>query len=102
MTPSFVPENFERVMGCTSTDLLSWLPGALPAAALRVDADNAKCTAKLPDGVLTLRWSLLPDAHLASLTIPRLRVCFEYAGLSDERRYTVQKRFDLGTQRGGG
>jgi hypothetical protein len=31
-----------------------------------------------------------------------LSVYFEYTGLTDERRYTVQKRFDLGTQRGGG
>jgi len=102
MTPSFVPEKFERVMGCTATDLLSWLPGALPTAALTVDLDHANCTAILPDGVLTMRWSPLPDARIASLTIPRLSVCFEYTGLTDERRYTVQKRFDLGTQRGGG
>ena len=102
MTPSFVPEKFERVMGCTATDLLSWLPGALPTAALTVDLDHANCTAILPDGVLTMRWSPLPDARIALLTIPRLSVCFEYSGLTDERRYTVQKRFDLGTQRGGG
>jgi hypothetical protein len=102
MTPSFVPQQFERVMGCTSADLLSWLPGALPMAALTVDADHANCTAILPDGVLKIQWSSLPDARVALLTIPRLRVCFEYSGLSDGRRYTVQKRFDLGTQRGGG
>jgi len=89
-------------MGCTPADLLSWLPGALPAAALAVDAVNVNCTAILPDGVLKIRWSPLPDARIALLTIPRLRVAFEYSGLSDVRRYTVQKRFDLGTQRGGG
>ena len=89
-------------MGCTAADLLSWLPGALPAANLKEDAANSSCTAILPDGVLTLRWSPLPDARIALLTIPRLSVCFEYTGLSSERRYTVQKRFDLGTQRGGG
>jgi len=83
-------------------DLLSWLPGALPEAALTVDAVNENCTAILPDGVLKMRWSPLPDARIALLTIPRLSVCFEYSGLSDGRRYTVQRRFDLGTQRGGG
>ena len=102
MTPSFVPEKFEHVMGCTSADLLSWLPGALPKAALTVDADHTNCTAILPDGILKMRWSPLPDARIALLTIPRLGVFFEYTGLTDERRYTVQKRFDLGTQRGGG
>jgi len=102
MTPSFVPEKFERVMGCTPADLLSWLPRALPTATLTLDADNANCTALLPDGALQLRWSPLPDAHLALLTIPRLSVWFEYIGLCEDRRYTVQRRFDLGTQRGGG
>lgn len=102
MTPSFVPEKFQRVMGCTPADLLSWLPRALPAAALTVNAEHANCRAMLPDGILKLRWSLLPDARIAILTIPRLNVYFEYTGLSSERRYTVQKRFDLGTQRGGG
>ena len=102
MTPSFVPEKFDRVMGCTPADLLSWLPGALPTADLTVDASHANCTAKLPDGALKIQWTTLPDAHIALLTIPRLSVRFEYTGLSDERRYTVQKRFDLGTQRGGG
>lgn len=102
MTPTFVPKEFERVMGCTAADLLSWLPGALPSADLTVNAEHANCTAVLIDGVLKMRWSPLPDARIALLTIPRLSVFFEYAGFSDERRYTVQRRFDLGTQRGGG
>jgi len=102
MTPKFVPEKFERVMGCTEADLLSWLPGALPQADLTVDAGSADCSARLPDGVLRMRWSPLPDTRIALLSIPRLRVCFEFSGLSDERRYQVQRRFDLGTQRGGG
>ena len=100
--PKFVPEKFERVMGFTSTDLLSWLPGALPEAALTANADHQNCTAILVDGILKMRWSSLPDARIALLTIPRLRVFFEYTGLSNDRRYTVQKRFDLGTQCGGG
>lgn len=102
MTPGFVPEKFERVMGCTSADLLSWLPRALPAATLTVDTRNTNCTAKLPDGVLVLHWKTLPDTRIALLVLPRLAVCFEYSGLSAERRHEVQWRFDLGTQRGGG
>lgn len=56
MTTSFVPENFERVMGCTRADLLSWLPRVLPTATLTLDADNANSTALLTDGALKLRW----------------------------------------------
>ena len=102
MTPSFVPQEFDRVMGCTAADLLSWLPGALPGAVLRVEPDHARCSATWPDGVLNLWWAVLPDARIALLTIPRLRLCFTYSGLTDARRYQVQRRFDLGTQRGGG
>lgn len=77
MTPSFVPEKFERVMGCTPADLLSWLPRALPTADLTIDTVHAICTAILPDGVLKMQWTSLPDARIALLTIPRLSVCFE-------------------------
>jgi hypothetical protein len=102
MTPSFVPQAFDRVMGCTPADLMAWLPGALPAAVLTVDASLACCSATWPDGVLNLCWSVLPDARIALLTIPRLHVGFAYSGLTDARRHQVQRRFDLGTQRGGG
>lgn len=102
MTPSFVPENFERIMGCTACELVSWLPRALPTATLTMDANAASCTAALPDGALKLSWSALPDARIALLTIPRLSVSFEYSALSPEMRYTVQRCFDLRTHRGGG
>lgn len=102
MTPSFVPEDFERVMGCTAADLLSWLPRALPSAGLLVDAVNGHCSATLPEGALRLTWTPLAPRRIALLEIPRLSVGFSYTGLSPEQRYKVQKRFDLETLRGGG
>lgn len=102
MTPIFVPESFERVMGCTAADLLSWLPRALPSAILTIDAVNSVCTAMLADGSMQLTWTFLPATRIAMLEIPRLNVRFVYTGLSPEQRYQVQKRFDLETQRGGG
>lgn len=102
MTPSFVPEHFDRVMGCTSADLLSWLPRALPWASLALDAARSTCTATLPEGSLLLTWTPLPATRIALLVIPRLNVRFDYTGLAPEQRYKVQKRFDLETLRGGG
>lgn len=102
MTPSFVPEDFERVMGCTVADLLSWLPRALPSASLLLDATKRRCSATLPEGSLRLTWTLLEPRRIALLEIPRLSVGFSYTGLSPEQRYKVQKRFDLETLRGGG
>jgi len=34
--------------------------------------------------------------------IPRLWVCFEFDGMSDDERHRFMKRFDLYMQRGGG
>lgn len=102
MTPNSVAAQFDRVMGCTTADLLSWLPRALPSAALTIDEANATCIAKLPEGSLRLTWKPLPETRIALLTIPRLSVRFEYSGLSPEQRFTVQRRFDLKTMRGGG
>lgn len=102
MTPILVPESFKRVMGCTAFELLSWLSRALPSAVLTIDTDRSTCNAMLADGSLQLTWAPLPATRIAMLEIPRLTVRFVYTGLSAERRYQVQKRFDLNTQRGGG
>ena len=81
MTPVFVPESFERVMGCTVADLLSWLPLALPCATLTVDTVGSTCRALLADGTVQLTWRQLPAMRIAMLEIPRLNVRFVYAGL---------------------
>jgi hypothetical protein len=38
MTPTHVPEQFARTMGCTPAELISWLPRSLPDAQLTVEA----------------------------------------------------------------
>jgi hypothetical protein len=38
MTPTHVPEQFARTMGCTPAELISWLPRSLPDAQLAVEA----------------------------------------------------------------
>jgi len=102
MTPSFVPEGFERVMGCTEQELVAQLPGALPDAALTFGRDGLSCTAVFNEGQLRLEWNPLTPTRLGLLVIPRLSVSFQYGGLTDDQRYAMQKRFDLGTHRGGG
>jgi hypothetical protein len=102
VTPENVPEAFVQVMGCTVGDLMRWLPVALPGAAVACDAAAGRVDAAFGDGTLTLRWRELSVRRIALLELPRLEVKFEYAGLSPPRRYEVQRRFDLATQRGGG
>ena len=82
MTPTHVPEQFDRTMGCTAAELIRWLPRALPDAQLAVDATLGRC--------------------IALLRIPQLQVHFAFEGLDDAARYARQKFFDLHTHRGGG
>jgi hypothetical protein len=102
MTPTFAPDNFERIMGCTNAYLMSWLPGALPSAGLAIDTVNSVAIATFSEGALKLTWYPLPSARIAALEIPQLSVRLNYTGLSPEERYQVQKPFDLETLRGGG
>lgn len=102
MTPEVVPTEFEQTMGCTSADLLRCLALALPDAAVAIDPVAGAVHAVFSDGTLRLTWRSLPDRRIALLAIPRLQVRFAYAGMAPTRRYEVQRRFDLATQRGGG
>lgn len=102
MTPDLVPAEFGRVMGCTATDLLRCIPGALPGATIEADAASGAIHAAFADGALRLAWKALPPRKIALLEIPCLQVKFEYTGLTPLRRREIQRRFDLATQRGGG
>lgn len=102
MTPTFVPQMFERIMGCTAAELVSWLPRALPDAVQSTDVPGQRNIAVWASGSLELRWNALPPRRIALLEIPQLQVNFVYSGLDDDARYRVQKCFDLQTHRGGG
>lgn len=102
MTPSFDPETFERVMGCTAGELVGWLPRALPNATLQTDTTGRRNVAIWPRGRLELGWQPLPSRRIALLETPQWAVRFSYSGLGNVERYRIQKCFDLQTHRGGG
>lgn len=102
VTPSSVPESFERDMGCTKVQLVWSLRAALPGATLLVDTDRAGASAVFDDGSLHLSWNALPPRQIALLEIPRTLVTFRYERMGPERRQAVQRRFDMEYQRGGG
>lgn len=89
-------------MGCTASELVSWLPRALPDAELATDVTGQRNVAIWVGGSMELRWITLPPRRIALLEIPQLQVTFAYTGLNDEARYRIQKCFDLQTHRGGG
>ncbi len=97
---AFYPAVFEREAGCTDAEWLGWLPGALGDVAANLSTGRADV--RFADGSLQLTWEPLPPRQIALVRLPRLRVRFCFEGLSDERRYTFMRRFDLYMQRGGG
>ena len=91
---------FEREMGCTETELLRWLPGAVGSHALRVQGQEARVD--IGTGHLVLRWSVLPPRRIALMQMPRLQASFQFDAVEESTRQVFMRHFDLYTQRGGG
>jgi hypothetical protein len=91
------PDVFERDMGCTEAEWLSWLPGAVGLHPLRLTGASAQV-----GDFLQLSWQVLPPRTIALLSIARLAVRFEFTGLTPIERQAFMKQFDLFMQRGGG
>jgi hypothetical protein len=97
---AYYDARFEREMGCSVSDWLDWLPGAVEPHALRVGDGDADVT--IGGGGLRLAWRPLPPRRIALITLPRLHVHFAFVGVADDARQRFMRRFDLYTQRGGG
>jgi hypothetical protein len=97
---SFYAERFDREMGCTEREWLSWLPNAIGPHPNQLLHQAA--TVKIGDGQLDLTWQTGDPRVIALVSIPRLLVSFRFKGLDDAVRYLFMKRFDLYMQRGGG
>ena len=92
---------FEREQGCTETEWLRWLPGAVREHALALPAPGQACVA-IGDGQLWLRWTELPPRRIALIRMPRMRVEFRFDAVDAAGRAVFMQYFDLYLQRGGG
>lgn len=98
---SYYPREFEREMGCTEAEWLSWLPRAVHGHALERGPGQAKVA--IGEGALRLRWQVLPPRQIALARLPRLAARFEFDARVDEAaRQAFMRTFDLYMQRGGG
>ncbi len=91
---------FEREYGCTETEWLRWLPGAVRDAELSCGDGHA--SVRWPSGSLQLRWQVLPPRQIALVRMPRLHADFDFGGTDAEPRAAFLRYFDLYLQRGGG
>ena len=107
---SSYPAQFVRDMGCTLDEWLGWLGAAWPeqpvpasVSSMRFDVRAAAGEGQIQEqGRLQLDWDVLPPRQIALLRIPRLRVRFDFDGLSEGARTQCMRRLDLLMQRGGG
>ena len=91
-------------MGCTTADLLRWLPQALgelySSTNLLVDGRILK---EVQHPQLQIFGTIQPVRRIALLEIPALQVRFEFSeGWTQDDCEAALKRFDLYTRRGGG
>ena len=99
---SWYAASFEREMGCTEREWLSWLPGAVRDCRLNVRSAGAGADVEIDGGCLRLSWQVLPPRQIALLRMPRLALQFRFEGVADAPRQRFMRYFDLYMQRGGG
>jgi hypothetical protein len=97
---SYYPPAFEREMGCTEREWLSWLPGAVRDRALTLSAGQA--VVAIGVGRLALRWQVLPPRQIALARFARFAVQFQFDDVDEAARQVFMRYFDLYMQRGGG
>jgi hypothetical protein len=98
---SYYARAFEREMGCTEREWLSWLPRAVHGHALELGPGSATVT--IGEGRLQLHWQVLPPRAIALARLPRLAAQFDFdESVSEAARQAFMRTFDLYMQRGGG
>lgn len=97
---SHYPPSFDRELGCTEAEWLSWLPAASGGRPLALEPGAARV--EVGAGALAVRWQVLPPRRIALVVLPRLAVSFRFEGVADAERLDFMRRFDLHLQRGGG
>jgi len=98
---SFYAQAFEREMGCTEREWLSWLPRAVHGHALTLRDGGA--TVAIGEGRLFLHWQVLPPRQIGLARLPRLAAQFDFGEhVSEATRQAFMRTFDLYMQRGGG
>lgn len=98
--PATYTEHFEREHGCTETEWVGQLPGAVEPHALKVL--GAQALVSIDSGALQIDWQVLPPRRIALIQLPLMRVRYRFDGVEAAARQRFMKRFDLFMQKGGG
>ncbi len=92
--------NFSREMGFTREEFFRLLPNALNNRPHQIDDSGVS----VQHGTGRVRIDVGPQQHrhIASISMPYVKVDFEFNDFSDEDRIEFMRFFDLRYQRGGG
>ena len=91
---------FSREMGFTREEFFRLLPGALNDRPHRID--EAGVTVDATPGTVRIDVGEQQFRHIASITMPFVKVDFDFQNFSDTAREEFLRYFDLRYQRGGG
>ncbi len=94
-------ERFEREYGCTETEWLRWLPGAVRAQPWQLTAPG-RARVQIAAGQLTLSWTVLTPRAIGLVRMPRMAVRFVFDAVEAAEQREFLRYFDLYLQRGGG
>ncbi len=94
---------FERLMGCTTEDLLRWLPDALGDyyGDCSVEIDG-KIWLQSAHAKVRMTGFTRDDRQISLLRIPQLDLQLCFFNLTIDQVQVILERFDLYTRRGGG
>lgn len=87
-------------MGFTREEFFRLLPNALNGRPHRIDA--AGVSVEQVPGAVRIDVGEQQYRHIASISMPYVKVDFEFNGSSDADRVEFMRHFDLRYQRGGG
>ena len=87
-------------MGCTRSEFLAWLPGAVGGASYDVEGDSIRI--RYQTGEVQIRVAQKADRKLGLLLVPVLVVTIRFSGIDPPERQEFLRHFDLFTRRGGG
>jgi hypothetical protein len=96
-----VSEQFEREYGCEPADWHRWVPSATHGHDFS-PLGSAGYRIQIGAGSLHMQWQVLEPRRIALISLPRMRVVFQFEGVAADARQVFMHRFDMRTQRGGG
>lgn len=91
---------FSREMGFTRDEFFRLLPNALNGRAHQLDAAGVSVNAA--PGSVRIDVGEQQYRHIASISMPYVKVDFEFTDFNDTDQFEFMRYFDLRYQRGGG